>query len=205
MAPSYMLRDLSGTTRSSLIPMILPRPPHSGQAPSGLLKENRYSSGSLKVIPSISNLFEYSSVTSSFFSTRFPFPSRKAVSTELRSLVSRSSHSSFVLSPASGIFTRSTNSINPSGYSPPSASFIISSMRTMPSFPKKREYPSSLRRSISSTLSSRPSQLKSARIYTVLQSPERMLSMTSLAEWHLTSLPLTGEYVRPILAKIILR
>ena len=38
------------------MPIIFPSPPHTGHAPSGLLKLKRYSSGRLNVIPSSSNL-----------------------------------------------------------------------------------------------------------------------------------------------------
>ena len=54
-APSYTLRARLGMTRCSSIPITLPKPSQLGQAPMGELKENIWSLGSSKVIPSASN------------------------------------------------------------------------------------------------------------------------------------------------------
>ena len=85
-APSYNDLLLSGTTRSSSIPIILPNPSQTGQAPRGLLKLNIISVGSSNTIPSASNLRENSFVWVPFgsktFTTQVPCPSKKAVSTE---------------------------------------------------------------------------------------------------------------------------
>ena len=129
MAPSYMLKALSGTTRSSLMPITLPRPPHTGQAPRGLLKLNIYSSGSLNVIPSASKRLLNSRISTAPASRTtyiFPLPSEKQVDMEDRSLVLRSAS----ISPS--IFTLSTISINPSGKESPSEPTRISSMRKVP-------------------------------------------------------------------------
>ena len=40
MAPSLIERVLSGTSKSSLIAVLKPKPLHSGHAPNGALKEN---------------------------------------------------------------------------------------------------------------------------------------------------------------------
>ncbi len=53
-APSYMDNERLGMTRCSSMPMILPKPSHSGHAPSGELKENIWSFGSSNVMPSAS-------------------------------------------------------------------------------------------------------------------------------------------------------
>ena len=71
MAPSYMDLLLSGTTRSSLMPMIFPSPPQTGHAPSGLLKLKRYSSGLVNSIPSASNLLMNCFITGSSPGTSF--------------------------------------------------------------------------------------------------------------------------------------
>ncbi len=56
MAPSYRLNLLSGMMRSGSRPSICENPSQVGQAPNGLLKENKLGTGSSKVIPSNSNL-----------------------------------------------------------------------------------------------------------------------------------------------------
>ena len=162
MAPSYMLKALSGMTRSSLIPMTLPSPPQTGQAPRGLLKLNIYSSGSLNVIPSASKRLLNSRISGRAPASRttyiFPRPSEKQADMEESSLVLRSAS----ISPS--IFTLSTISINPSGNESPSESAMTSSMRNVPSAAEyKREYPFSFNARRSSTLSSLASQRRSAR------------------------------------------
>ena len=170
--------------------MIFPRPPQTGHAPRGLLNEKRYSSGWRNVIPSSSKRLEYSSEELSLRRMSLPSPTLNAVSIEERSLVCRSSQSFCGHGEPSseygrhslnmGSFRRSINRLRCSGYFPLSAILIISSMRMMPSSPKKREYPSSFRRSINSTLSSLADQFRSARIYVVLESPLNILAITSL-------------------------
>ena len=98
IAPSYMLFVLSGTTRSSLTPIILPSPPHTGQAPRGLLKLNIYSSGSRNVIPSASNLLtkllkSLLPDADSRSTYIVPFPLLKQVAMDECNRVLRSSHS----------------------------------------------------------------------------------------------------------------
>jgi len=51
MAPSLMLKDLSGIIRSSSNSILYPSPKHSGQAPKGLLKEKLLGSTSSMLIP----------------------------------------------------------------------------------------------------------------------------------------------------------
>src|SRR5690554_925454 len=83
---SCMDKLLSGITKFSSIPTILPNPSHLGHAPAGLLKLNIISVGSSKMIPSASNLFENTNDSIPFSPQKrikhSPFPSRKAVSTE---------------------------------------------------------------------------------------------------------------------------
>src|SRR6476659_7669532 len=55
-APSYTLAVLLGITRSSSIPKTWLNPSHTGQAPNGLLNENKFGTGSSNCIPSNSNL-----------------------------------------------------------------------------------------------------------------------------------------------------
>ena len=97
-----MLLVLSGMTRSSLTPIILPRPPQVGQAPRGLLKLNMYSSGRLKVIPSSSKRFTKVRSSPSRETSIVPSPREKAVSTDESMRVRRSGSgsppSSFILS-----------------------------------------------------------------------------------------------------------
>ena len=73
------------------MPMIFPRPPHSGHAPSGLLKLNRYSSGSRNVIPSSSNLEQNAFRFPSSTMDMSPSPLSNAVCTDDSSRVRRSS------------------------------------------------------------------------------------------------------------------
>ena len=53
-----MLNRLSGITRSSSIPSTWLKPSQTGQAPNGLLNENRFGTGSSNRIPSSSKRFE---------------------------------------------------------------------------------------------------------------------------------------------------
>src|SRR5690554_6900017 len=77
---------LSGITKFSSIPTILPNPSHLGHAPAGLLKLNIISEGSSNTIPSDSNLFENTNDSIPFSPQKrnihSPFPSKNAVSTE---------------------------------------------------------------------------------------------------------------------------
>ena len=184
-----MLLVLSGTTRSSLTPTIFPRPPHTGQAPSGLLKLNRYSSGCRNTIPSFSKREENSfRVPDSLYHRAIcPLPLSKADWMEEVRRVCISA------SREPEVFTRSTRSIRPPGYLP--SIFITSSIWRMLSSAgwKRRPKPSSLRESISSTLSSLSSQRRGATMYRAWGFPSSMAERTSFTPWAFTSSPLTGE------------
>ena len=58
--PSYTLSDVLGTTSFSSMPITLPNPSHSGQAPAGELNANMLSVGFSNVMPSSSNEVEKS-------------------------------------------------------------------------------------------------------------------------------------------------
>ena len=81
--PSYTESWGSGMTRLSSMPMILPYPSHSGQAPTGELKENIWSVGSSNSMPSASN-FSENVCLSPFSNCRMhtPSPSYSAVLAE---------------------------------------------------------------------------------------------------------------------------
>ena len=59
---------LSGITKSSSMPITLPKPSQFLQAPNGLLKLKKCEDGSEKIIPSISNLLEKECNSFFFFS-----------------------------------------------------------------------------------------------------------------------------------------
>ena len=79
-----MLFEASGTTLFGSIPIVLPKPSHVGQAPTGLLKLNKSGLGSENVIPSRSNrlLNAHTSFSSEKTTEQSPFPSKKAISRE---------------------------------------------------------------------------------------------------------------------------
>src|SRR6478736_9968010 len=92
-APSNILNRLSGITRSSSIPKTWLKPSQTGQAPKGLLNENRLGTGSSNTIPSSSNLLEKGNHFSLLIrSVNSPSPSYKAVpmESEIRSRASSS-------------------------------------------------------------------------------------------------------------------
>ena len=87
------------------MPMILPRPPQVGQAPSGELKLNRYSSGVRKLMPSSSKRLLKGFLAPFSASTAIrPSPREKASETEESRRVRVSS------SGAPAMRTRSTSS-----------------------------------------------------------------------------------------------
>ena len=75
-APSNTLSLLSGIIKSLSSPSIWLKPSHTGQAPYGLLNENKLGTGSSNVIPSSSNLLLYFTALPVFVCTNIlPSPS----------------------------------------------------------------------------------------------------------------------------------
>ncbi len=112
-APWRIVRSGVGTTRPGSMPGTRPKPWHVGQAPTGLLKENRSGEGASKRIPSRSKNSEYGIASPARLpvatsTSARPPPSRKAcsaLSARRESVVSRSAS----VAPAAGTARRSTS------------------------------------------------------------------------------------------------
>ena len=190
-APSYTLRARFGITRCSSIPITLPKPSHSGQAPRGELNENIWSFGSSNLIPSASNLVlkENSCVLPSAEQKRrrqFPSPSYMAVSAE--------SVRRLILSLLSSAVMRSTSRQMFCFLSSAAVCCRKSSIRTISRFTSIRVNPCF--KSISSCWSSvRPSRgiIGVRTVYFVPLGKESIQLTISSILCFFTSCPLMGE------------
>ncbi len=144
IASWYTDRFWSGITRFSSIPMILPYPSHTGQAPMGLLKLKKYSVGSSNSIPSSSNFVEKLSrlrpSSDCTITWQCPFPVWNAVAAESAERLKLSE--SWLITSLSITILTLCPGLN--SFSVPCPSILISSpstsMRLNPCFTRNEKY-----------------------------------------------------------------